>query len=104
ILWSMKTSTVVKTISGNDQFLKVRWGNDKIAAIYGQRTVVIVDAHTGQILHTLSDFTDDVWDLAWSPDYSRVATVTADNTVRIVDAATGKTISTFTKKGTYIPS
>ena len=49
-----------------------------------------------QLKRTLTGHTDGINDIAYSPDGSRIATVSSDNDVKIWDAASGQEIATLT--------
>jgi len=52
----------------------------------------IWDADTGEELHVLEGHTQDVVDLAWSPDSTLLASASFDFTARIWDVATGQEV------------
>jgi WD40 repeat protein len=60
---------------------------------------MIWDSVTGEPLFTLAGHTDTVWDLAFSPNGSRLATSSRDLTARVWDAASGKELLRLSQKG-----
>src|SRR5262249_58649790 len=59
------------------------------------RTATVLDATTGQTVHTLKGHTDRVWDVVFSPDGARIATASADGTVKIWNAESGRELLTL---------
>jgi WD40 repeat protein len=64
---------------------------------YANTSVVVVDATTGRVLHTLIGHTADVVGIAFSPDGRRIATASFDRTIKLWDTATGREV--FTLRG-----
>ena len=60
---------------------------------YEVSSVVIRDATSGRVLHTLIGHTADVVCAAFSPDGRRLATASFDRTIKLWDMATGRTSS-----------
>ena len=59
------------------------------------RTATVLDATTGQTVHTLKGHTDRVWDVVFSPDGTRIATASSDGTVKIWNAESGRELLTL---------
>ena len=55
-------------------------------------TVRLWDANTGTLINTLTEHTDGVSSVAFSPDGNTIATGSDDDTVRLWDANTGTLI------------
>jgi WD40 repeat protein len=64
---------------------------------YAKSSVLVVDAATGEVLHTLIGHTSDLVGIAFSPDGSRIATASFDRTVKLWDTLTGREV--FTLRG-----
>jgi tetratricopeptide (TPR) repeat protein len=64
---------------------------------YAKSSVLVVDAATGEVLHTLIGHTGDLIGITFSPDGSRIATASFDRTVKLWDTLTGREV--FTLRG-----
>ena len=64
---------------------------------YALSAVVIREAATGRVIHTLVGHTADVTGAAFSPDGRRLATSSCDRTIKLWDTATGQDV--FTLRG-----
>jgi tetratricopeptide (TPR) repeat protein len=64
---------------------------------YANNSVVVLDAATGLVLHSLIGHTAEVVGLAFSPDGRRIATASFDRTLKLWDTATGREV--FTLRG-----
>jgi WD40 repeat protein len=63
--------------------------DEKLIAIANSETVQVLNAGTGRHLFTYSGHNDLVNLLTWSPDGTRIASVSVDTTVHVWDATTG---------------
>jgi WD40 repeat protein len=61
-----------------------------VATAGDDRTVRLWDAETGRLHTVLRGHQDEVWYAAFSPDSTRVVSVSVDQTVRLWDARTGQ--------------
>ena len=64
---------------------------------YAKNSVEVLDANSGQVLHTLIGHTAEVRGLAFSPDGRRIATSSWDRTIKLWDPDTGREV--FTLRG-----
>ena len=64
---------------------------------YATSAVVIRDATTGRVVHTLTGHSADVVSATFSPDGRRLATASYDRTIKLWDTATGQDV--FTLRG-----
>ncbi len=62
---------------------------------YEPNSVKIFDLETGELLDTMIIRGGSVADIAWSPDGTRLATMSSDNTTKIWDTKTGETLKEF---------
>jgi eukaryotic-like serine/threonine-protein kinase len=76
---------------------KSGYGNTSRSREYEVSTVVIRDATSTQVLHTLIGHTADAVCAAFSPDGRRLATASFDRTIKLWDTATGQDV--FTLRG-----
>jgi WD40 repeat protein len=86
---------VGRPIAGNGGWLIVRGGSAS-----GSGEIKVWDAETGRELLTLQGHTSGVWNVAFSPDGQRLASVGVyDPTVRVWDAQTGQQLLALKKDG-----
>lgn len=76
--------------AGEVWFLQFSHHGRRLAASGEHSTVVIYDTATFQVRHTLTDHTDDVPHLAWSPDDSKLITCSRDHRAKVWDAEVGR--------------
>jgi WD40 repeat protein/serine/threonine protein kinase/Flp pilus assembly protein TadD len=76
------------------------WGGTAMAdrsQAYSRNSVMVLDAATGRVLHSLIGHTADLAGIAFSPDGRRIATASFDRTVKLWDVSTGHEV--FTLRG-----
>lgn len=85
-------------ITGNVGALdSVRFSPDgQYLAAIGDKTALLWDASTGELLHTFSGHRDAIRWLDFSPDGTELLTGSFDQTARLWDVATGNLVRTFT--------
>ena len=54
-----------------------------LASLSLDNTILVWDATSGQILRTLTGYTNGVEDVVWSPDGKTLASASADGTVQL---------------------
>lgn len=99
----------VRPWTGGLLFALAVTGDGKTAAVAGQpadmnrdgNPIFLVDLTTGRLLRTLTDHTDYVGRLAFSPDGKRLGSASNDHTARIWDVAPARSKSSFA--GTRLP-
>lgn len=98
-LWDVAKGEVLLTSQGHGKSLRrvisaIAFSSDgqRLASASQDRAVVVWDATTGKVLHTLEDHTEVVLGVAFSPDGRHVASASDDRTVRIWDTETGKPV------------
>jgi WD40 repeat protein len=99
-IWDSNSGEELFEIKGNEgmQPGKIAWSpsGDRIGITYDSLPgAMIWDAVTGEKLLTFKGHKDEVWDLDWSPDGSRVATASDDRKVIVWDSTTGDDTLTF---------
>jgi WD40 repeat protein len=88
----------LKTLSRHTKSVtRALWSPDGKYIVSGSldKTAIIWDADSGQVVRTLSGHTAGIYAVAWSPDGGRVATASADNTAILWDAQTGEKVGTL---------
>ena len=60
--------------------------------------------HASRLVHTIAGHTDEVYDVAFRPDGTRLATASADGTVKVWDATQGAELLTLSGHTNYVYS
>jgi len=98
-IWDANTGEELKVIDEPDPgFVEFDPGRTRLAIPIATGTdsrVEIRDVNTGQVLRTLIGHEDDVNDVDFSKDGSRVATASSDGTIRIWDMSNGEELMRF---------
>jgi WD40 repeat protein/serine/threonine protein kinase len=68
---------------------------DRLASAGHDRTILLWDAATGELLRTIRGHTDAVYALAYSPDGRRLVSASWDRTLKLWDTSTGNELRTF---------
>jgi WD40 repeat protein len=96
VIWDWKAAEVERTIDTPARHARLSPAGDLIAsdtrtqaALWGD-TVHVWDAASGRRVSTLSGHSGGVWDFAFSPDGSRLATTGFDGTIWIWDPRSGE--------------
>lgn len=95
----LRTSTLLEEHS--DEVWHVRFSPDgsKLASGSRDKTVVIYDTTTFNVLHRLSDHTKEVTAVSWSPDSKKLISCSKDGKARVWDVETGRCFATYQHRG-----
>ena len=78
--------------SGEVWFVKFSHDGSRLATSGDERSVIIYDTSTFQEIHVLTEHTQHVAYVAWSPDDTKLITCSHDKTARLWDALVSKTL------------
>jgi WD40 repeat protein len=85
-LWDARTGDLVKRITPGVFVYYVKWspdGNYLVVAQDDERSLIVLNAQSGEQLHVLKGHADYVRDIEWSPDGDLIASASTDGTVII---------------------
>ena len=92
-LWDIRTGKRVRELipsvfPGTSVWcLALNPAGDEVACGMGSGTVLILDLSSGEALHTFAGHTQDITDLAYNCDGTRIVSCSSDGTMRVWDAA-----------------
>src|SRR5579884_454683 len=96
-LWQMQQNapaTCIQTLSGHreDWVMGLSFAPDgkTLASACRDQTIKLWDVERARLLRTLSEHTDQVYQVLWSPDGQTLASCGIDQTIRLWDAAQGR--------------
>ncbi len=111
IIWDATTGNKLFTLLGHRSEVNVvRWSKDGTRILSGGSllnnpinssknsgdfTAIIWDAKSGALIHRMMPHNSFVWDYAWHPDGTKIASASADSTVIVWDIATNDTVRIF---------
>lgn len=95
-IWDIATQTATRTLTGHKDFVyNVDVSQHLIASCGLDRTVKIWDADSGEMIHDIAGHLLEVWDVAFEPGGTKLATASADKTIRVWDVDSGDLIETL---------
>jgi WD40 repeat protein len=98
-VWETDTGRVRFTLKDLHNLFMVRFTADNARVLvneaYPSNKVKLWDARTGEVAGVLKGHTNNIIDLAVSPDGTRIATASRDKTARLWELATGRPIATL---------
>ena len=95
----LRTSTLLE--EHTDEVWHVRFSPDgrKLASGSRDRTVLIYDTSSFEVLHRLSDHTKEVTAVSWSPDSTKLISCSKDAKARVWDVDSGRCLATYQHRG-----